>query len=316
MFLFPNLAPAPLIYTPGEGWRYEPVGGEGGWVRRRAKDQLEVAQTAFENKDYNLAARAARRTVSQWPFSDYAGQAQYLLGRSYEAKGQDERAFKAYQTLIERYPKVDNYDEVIKRQHIIANRFLAGQWFKLWNYVPAFPSMDKTIKLYNQIIKNGPYSEVAPHAQMNIGQAHENKIVTDYTAAVKAYETAADRYSDQPVGIDALYKVGLTYNKQAGRAEYDQSIATQAMSTFTDFATLFPNDPRVSDAQKRIDALKTEQARGSFDIAQFYERKNRLRAAQIYYNDVLDKDPNSKYAEAARERLQAINRRPEQHASQ
>src|SRR6059036_685997 len=97
LLLFPQICPAPLIYTPGEGWHYEPVGGEGGWRRRRAKDQLDAAQEAFDKKDYGVAAKAARRVVTTWPLSDYAPQAQYLLARSYEAKGQDERAFKAYQ---------------------------------------------------------------------------------------------------------------------------------------------------------------------------------------------------------------------------
>ena len=309
IFLLPQTSPAPLVYTPGEGWHYESVGGEGGWRKGRAKDQLDVAQGAFEKKDYGLAAKAARRVVTQWPLSDYAPQAQYILGRCYEAKGQDERAFKAFQSLIEKYPRVDNYDEVVKRQFEIANRFLAGQWFKLFNIIPALPSMDKTVKLYDQIIKNGPYSEVAPQAQMNIGRAHENKLVSDYTAAVKAYETAADRYNDQKVGTDALYKVGETYNKQARRAEYDQSIAAQAIGTFTDFSTLYPEDARVAEAQKHVNALKTEQARGSFEVARFYERNRRWRGALIYYNDVLDKDPNSKYAEEARQRIDAINKR-------
>src|SRR3954470_21192847 len=255
---FAQRSPAPLIYTPGEGWHYEAVGGEGNWMRTRAKDQLEVAQGAFEKKDYSVAYKAARRTVSQWPLSDYAPQAQYLVARCYEEDGKDEKAFGAYQKLIEKYPKVDNYDEVVQRQFIIANRFLSGKCFKLWDYVPVFPSMDKTIKMYEQIIKNGPYSEVAPNAQMSIGQAYEQKLITDYPAAAKAYEKAADRYSDRQTGADALFKVGLAYNKQAKTAEYDQSIAAQAISTFTDFMTLHPQDGRVSEAQKVIDSLKTE----------------------------------------------------------
>src|SRR6185369_8450844 len=78
--------PAPLIFTPGEGWRYEKVGSEGSWVRTRAKDQLEVAERAFDEEDFSLAIKAARRTVNVWPFSDYAPRGQYLLGRCYEAK--------------------------------------------------------------------------------------------------------------------------------------------------------------------------------------------------------------------------------------
>src|SRR5258707_3466034 len=85
LLAFPERSPAPLIYTPGEGWRYESVGG-GGWQKTRAKDQMEVAQSAFDKNNLSLAFKAARRVVNVWPFSDYAPQAQYLLARCYEAE--------------------------------------------------------------------------------------------------------------------------------------------------------------------------------------------------------------------------------------
>jgi len=284
------------------------VGG-GKWQRTRAKDQLEVAQAGFDKKDYSLALKAGRRVLHVWPYSDYAPQAQYLVARSLEARGEDEKAFKAYQDLLARYPKAENCDEILKRQFLIANRFLSGQWFRLWGYIPFFPSMDKTIKLYEQIIRNGAYSEYGPQAQMNIGSAHERKMIKDYPAAAQAYEKAADRYHDQPVGVEALYREGIAFNKQAKTAEYDQSIAAQAIATFTDFIALHPEDTRIPEAQKTIESLRTEQARGSFDIAKFYERRRRWEASKIYYNDVLIKDPNSSYAETARRRIESLNKR-------
>lgn len=301
--------PAPLVFTPGEGWRYEKAGGEGSWTRGRAKDQLEVAQQLFDKKDYGTAAKAARRTVTVWPFSDYAPQAQYLLGRCHEARNEDQRAFDAYQNLIEKYPKAPNYDEVILRQMAIANRFLAGQRFKLFNVVPWFANMDKTIGLYEKILKNGPYSEVAPQAQINIGTANENRFFKDLPEAARAYERAADKYADRKEGTDALYRVGETYYKQARRAEYDQSIAGQAVATYSDFITLHPDDKRVSQAQKRIETLKLEQARGAMDIAKYYEWKKKWKAAKIYYNevnDVLREHPDSPLAAEARARIEHI----------
>lgn len=309
---FASRCPAPLVFTPGEGWRYEKFGESGKWTRARAKDQLEVAQEAFDKKQYGLAMKAARRTVNIWQFSDFAPQAQYLMGRCHEARGEDEAAFKAYQKLIERYPKVANYDEVLLRQMTIANRFLAGQWFKLFNTVPFFASMDKTIKLYEKIIKNGPYSEVAPQAQINVGKAHENKVFKEYPEAVRAYEKAADRYADQKAGKEALYLVGDTYYKQAGRAEYDQSVAGQSIATFTDFITLHPDDARVTEATKKIGTLKGEQARGAMDIARYYERNHKWEGAKIYYNAVVDalKDkPADPQVQDALRRIESINKR-------
>lgn len=309
--VLPFRSPAPLIYTPGEGWVYEPVGGEGKWQRTRAKDQLIVAQDAFDKKDYSLAAKAAHRTVTVWPLSDYAPQAQYLVGRCYEARGLDERAFNEYQKLLEKYPKAIVYDDVLKRQYEIANRFLAGEWFRIWGYIPFFPSMEKTADLYQKIVKNGPYSEIAPQAQMKIGEAREKQ--SNYPAAVKAYERAADRYNDRPeIAADALFKQALAYNQQAATAEYDQNTAAQAIATFTDFMTLFPNDERVSEAQKIIADLRTEQARGNLEIAKYYEKNHHWASAKIYYNEVVNltlNEPNSAYAVQARERLDALNQR-------
>lgn len=304
----PLTCPAPLTYRPGEGWVYESVGGGGKWVRTRAKDQLEVAQSAFDKGDYSTAFKAARRTVKVWPLSDYAPKAQYLVGRAYEKKNQDEKAFKAYQTLLEKYPKLDNFDEVVARQYEIANRFLGGQWFKIWGYVPFFPNMDKTSDMYEKVIRNGPYTATAPQAQMKIGAAREKQ--SDYPLAVRAYERAADRYHDrEAVAADALYKAGLAYHKQSLKAEYDQGTAGKAMSTFGDFASLHPEDPRVTDAQKKIIGLKAEQARGSYQIARFYEKKKRWEGALIYYSDVVEKDPKSTYAEEARKKIEELRKK-------
>ena len=210
---FPYRSPAPLIYRPGEGWVYEKPGETGNWVKTRAKDQLEVAQQAFDIGNYKLALKSSLRTVNIWPLSDYAPQAQYLAGRCYEAEGKDEVAFKRYQMLLEKYPKIPSYEDVLQRQFEIANRYLGGQWFRLWTYIPLPPSMDKTADMYEKIVKNGPYSEVGPKAQMNIGEAREKQ--KDYPLAAKAYERAADRYADRKkVASDATYKTGMAYLKE------------------------------------------------------------------------------------------------------
>lgn len=305
---FPHRSPAPLVYRPGEGWTYEKPGETGAWQRTRAKDQLEVSQKAFDDQDYDLAAKAAHRTVRMWPLSDFAPQAQYLIGRCYEAEGQDQKAFKHYQQLIEKYPTIDKYNEVLQRQFEIANRFLNGQWGKLWGYVPFPQTLDQTAQMYEKVVKNGPYSEVGPKAQMNIGAAHEQQ--KDYSEAVKAYERAADRYADlKQVASDALFKAGLAYQKEARTAEYDQTVASKAIATFDDFSTLHPNDARVKEAAERIESLRTEQARGAFDIAKFYEKRKKWDAAKIYYNEALNKDPGSIYAEIARARIEELNKR-------
>jgi outer membrane protein assembly factor BamD len=205
-----------------------------------------------------------------------------------------------------------NYDQILQRQYEIANRYLAGQWFKLWGYVPVPPwlagQMERTVGMYVKIVKNGPYSGVGPQAQMKIGATREKQ--SQFPQAVRAYELAADRYHDRPqVATEALYRAALACQKEAQTAEYDQTVAGQSIAMFADFMTLYPNDARVPQAQKIILSLKSEQARGSFEIAKFYEKYKRWNGALVYYNEALVQDPNSPYAAEARQRLDELKRR-------
>jgi outer membrane protein assembly factor BamD len=305
--LVPLRSPAPLVYTPGEGWTYEAVGGVGKWKRETAKEQMEVAQVAYDHHDYTLARKAATRLIRTWPLSDYAPNSQYLLGLCYEAKHDDERAFKAYQQVFDKYPRSDKLEDVLQRQYQIGLRFLGGERFKLFGLIPFFPDMDKTAGMFEKIVASGPYSAVGPSAQLKIGAARERQ--KNYPEAVTAYERAADRYHDLPViAADALYRAGFSYSKQAQTAGYDQGTAGQAIATFTDFITLFPNDQRVNEAKRIISQLKEEQSRGNYMIATFYEGQKRWNGALIYYNEVLVQGPNSRYASVARERIDQIKK--------
>jgi outer membrane protein assembly factor BamD (BamD/ComL family) len=111
-----------------------------------------------------------------------------------------------------------------------------------------------------------------------------------------------------------LYREGQAFNKQALKADYDQSSAGHAIATFTDFMALYPSDARVAEAEKRIVSLKKEQARGFFRIAQFYEnarfldKEKRWKGAVTYYNEVRLADPESAYTELALKRIDEINK--------
>lgn len=303
--LFPLRSPAPFVFTPGEGWTYEPVGGVGRWKRERAKDQLGVAQSAFDEKNYSLASAASLYLLRTWPLSDYAPDAQYLYARCLEEDGKDEKAFAEYQKMFDLYPKSEKLKDVFNRQYQIGLRYLNGQRFKIWGVIPFLPNMDKTADLFEKIVVTGPFSDIAPHAQLRIGAAREKQ--KDYPLAVAAYERAADRYNNQPViAADALYRAGISLHKQTQTAEYDQGTAGRAISTFTDLIALYPQDKRVPEAKRIITSLRNEQARGNFKIAEFYSKRKQWNGAIIYYNEVLLSGVDTPLATVSRERIDQI----------
>lgn len=304
-------SPAPFVYTPGEGWIYENPGDDSGWRAGRAEDQLEIANLAMEAGEFSLAYRAAKRLLLEWPLSDFAPDAQYVAGEALMNSRAYEKAFVEFQTLIDIYPKSERYEDALKKQYEIANKFLNGERTRiLWGKIPWLPSRKKSIEMNTQVIKNGPYSDFAANAQLDIGQAYERKkgfflsFSEKYTEAASAYERAIDRYSNNPqVVADGLFLAGVAYFRQARTGEYDQGHADEAIEKFETFISQFPQDERVPIARENIAALLQEQSRGAYLIGRFYEKNKQLKAALVYYNDSILKDPNSEYADRSREKI-------------
>ena len=97
--------------------------------------------------------------------------------------------------------------------------------------------------------------------------------------------------------------MGFAYKREAQRSEYDQNAANQAIMAFSDFLVRFPRSEKAPQAEKSLGGLKQEQSRGLFRIGQFYEHKKNYKAALIYYNDVIEQNPKSDWATAAKEKV-------------
>ena len=293
-FLVPTESRAVLIWTKGEGWSWE---HEGITTGTNPADQLKIAQDLEAKKQYRNAIPAYRRVISRWPLSSSAQDARFGLAECYAAIGYHYKAFQVYQELIKKHPNTTHFDGVLQRQFEIGNLFLAGERQKAWG-IRWLPSLDRAVEVYEQVVKNGPYSDVAPLAQFRIGLAYEKQ--HDYLAAVHAYEKLLERYPKLPLAEDAQYQIGWEYKKESARAEYDQNAANQAIAAFTDFLLRYPNSAKVPVVQQYQVELKGEQARGLFHIGQFYEKNRAYKSAIIYYNDVIEKNPESSWATQAK----------------
>jgi outer membrane protein assembly factor BamD len=296
-FLMPVESPAPLIWTKGEGWTWEHAGVR---IGTNPVDQLKIAQALQAKKDYRGAIDAYRRVIRRWPQSNSAQDAQFGLAECLSGIRYYYQAYKEYQKLIEKHPNTSHFDTVLQRQFEIGNLFLAGERQKAWG-IRWFPSSERTIEIFETVVKNGPYSPVASEAQYRIGLTYEKQ--GDYLAAVHAYEKILERYPKSPIAETAQFQIGAAYKKESQRSEYDQNAANQAIAAFTDFLLRYPDSEKVPLAQQYQVALKEEQAKGLFSIGRFYEKSKEYKAALIYYNDVIETNPKSDWAAHAKDKV-------------
>jgi outer membrane protein assembly factor BamD len=297
---FPTRCPAPLVWRKGEGWTYERAGVTTAGTPR---EQLEIARKFQEKKEFDNAVGAYRRLLARWPTASAAQEARLGLAESLTALGYLYKGFKEYQNLIEKNPNSPYFDTVLERQFEIGNRFLAGEKHRLW-HLRIFGGLDKAVEIYETVVRNGPYSKVGPEAQFRIGLVYEKQ--KDYISAVHAYEKVLERYPRLPIAEEAQFAVGWAYRKEAGRSEYDQNNANQAIAAFSDFLLRYPDSRKAKRAQELLVELKQEQSRGLFQIGQFYEKRRNYKAALIYYNEVIEQNPKSDWAGTAQKKITAL----------
>ena len=295
--ILPTDCPAPLIWRKGEGWAYE---RHGITTAKNPKEQLELARVLQEKKQYGDAVTAYRRLIRRWPTAFAVEEGRLGLAECLTAVGYHYKAYLEYQNLITKHPNSPHFETALQRQFEIGNRFLGGERHKVFG-LKIFPSLEKAIEIFEQVVKNAPYGKYGPQAQFQLGQAYEKQ--KEYLSAVHAYEKILERNPDDPMAEKAQFQIGLAYRKEAARAEYDQNAANQAITAFTDYATRYPHSESVAKADQYRVALKTEQSKGLSRVAQFYEKNKNYKAALIYYNEVIAQNPKSDWAANAQKKI-------------
>jgi outer membrane protein assembly factor BamD len=244
--------------------------------------------------------------VRRFPRSDVAPAALFNSGRMYEKQGKLEKAFLQYQGLVERYPRSEDFEPALEAEYNIGKAFLEGKRVEVYG-VPTLPSMAKAEDMFKKIVINAPFSKIAPLAQFGIGQALQKQ--GSITAAVTAYQQVVDRYPNSPVAADAMYQIGYVYLQASRATGYDETAAVRAQEAFEDYLVKFPGSPKAPQAQDNLKILQGRKSNDAFNIARFYDRQHNYKAAYVYYNEVLQQQPDSYQANRAKQRMDQIRLR-------
>ncbi|HUB68541.1 MAG TPA: outer membrane protein assembly factor BamD [Candidatus Methylacidiphilales bacterium] len=294
-------ARATLTWIPGEGWSDDSSGTDA--TASSSRDQLELAHKAEAEGRRDDALKAYKALLRRWPLSFFAPEAQFRVGKLLEDEADFASAFKAFQIMVQKYPSSDYFEQALGEQYRIANLYLAGEPQRIWK-IPVGPSMDHTVELYQQVIKNAPYGTYAAQCQFNIGLAREQQ--RRYTDAVDAYQLVIDNYPMSSVAANAQYQIGYAWMRASTSGDYDMGAAKKAVDAFQDFLVRYPDSDKAVQAQENIQKLGQHQTQGAFAVAKFYETQHQPRAAFIYYNEVIREDPNGPQAQLAKKRIQEL----------
>lgn len=292
---------AAVIYRSNEGWSVE--GDPASKVEGSAAEQMRKAETFEAQGEIDEALKSYRTLVKRYGLSVLAPKAQRKIGVILERKGDFDNAFKAYDTYLTKYPRGDDFESAVESMFKIAKLFLEGEKRKVLG-VPVAASMARAQEMFESIVKKAPFSKWAPLAQFNVGQTLEKQ--GKLPEAIVAYQAVVTRYPGDPIADDAQYQIGYVRLRDYRDGSYDRASAQKAREAFEDFVNRYPDSEKVPQARENMKTLETGAAKGTLDIAKFYDKTKNYRAAVIYYNDVIKTQPDTPESEFAKKRIDEL----------
>ncbi len=300
---------AALVWREGEGWSIEggvlqPLYGDTAQV----STAMEAMNLARENqeKGHNWAAITLyNRVINDYPNSIFAPEALYQRGLIYRQRHQFERANKSFNKIIARYPDYERFNQVIAAQFRVGSDLMEGKRPYYWGIIPGFRNREGSLIVFEDLLRNAPFSDYAPLALMNIALTARDRNKPE--ESIDALDRLINTYPDSFLAADGYIEMGDTYASLVQGPWYDQGATREALSYYQDFLILHRNAPNAEIAQKRLDETRDSLARSRFLIGDFYYRyRNNPRAAEIFYNEAITIDPDSPAADEARQQLEKV----------
>lgn len=272
-------------------------------VKDSPKEQFDWAMSFYDSQDYQRAAVEFEKLTKHYEYSEYASKSQYYVGLSYENMGKFYMAFQNYQKAIENFPHIENIDEIIAREFNIANLYMAKSNPRILG-IDLLTSLDRAIEIYKKVVENAPFGKLAEEAQFRMGEALKKS--ERYDEAIQAFQKIVDDYPNSKLVERAKYEAAYCAYKSSLAPEYASEPTEKAIKAFEEFADTNKDDDLSKEAANTIQRLKDKAAEKPYLTARFYEARKHYDSAIIYYEEIVEKFPDSSFANEARAKIEEL----------
>ena len=115
-----------------------------------------------------------------------------------------------------------------------------------------------------------------------------------------------ENYPESTYIDKARFEVADCANKASLKPAYASEPTERAIKIYEDFTESAKDGRLTKEAVVTILRLKNKAAEKSFSTAEFYEKQRHYDSAIIYYKDVIDRYPESSYAEKSKTKITSL----------
>jgi outer membrane protein assembly factor BamD (BamD/ComL family) len=323
----PKAPPPPVdsfIVRP-DGLTPEKVPEEG-----TADAQLAGARDLFRRKEYSKA-QALYHAVAQ---DSKAGAAAGQEGLFYEAEclrlqGYYPRAGDTYNDLLNKFANTPYRDQAVQHMYDIADYWLDDtrkemkEWEEyqnnkrlfFWPHVfawdktkPVLDTQGRAVEKLEQVRLNDINGPLADQALFMAGSVAMYN--GDWREADNYFTQIYEHSPNSPLAPKAVEYAIMAKNLSTGGAMYDGRKAAEARKLVDAALRNYPelaNDKEKREfLERQLVGINLQQAAKDFDMAELWERTGHSGAAYFQFGVVKQRYPNTRYADEAEKRMQAL----------
>jgi len=268
--------------------------------------RLERARTLYGEEKLDQARKIFKKLSDRDVYdAATAEEATFYLGECHYQQRNYVDAYRTYRTLLEKHRSNRYFETAVRRQFFIGAAYCNGQISNFWK------KKGFGARILKEALKYQPFGEFSAQAMLILGNYYFDK--GNYDDALIRYELLIREYGNSPEVNPARYRKALClYNTLQGN-RYDSGELGEAIESLEDAEELVSHQAKsktatrqLSDIRRKLNDLREAGAKENYDVARFYLKNGKPRAAATYFHEILEEAPHSHYAELARKALDGI----------
>lgn len=276
------------------------------YTNESAEVLYEKAFSEMERKRFRLAAATFESIVYCYPSFSLWEDTHYWLSVAQYGEGELELANETLTTYLSLSPSPCYFKQALALKFKIATLFKGGAKKRLFasRAMPkCLPSDVTAIEIYDEIATLAPCDPLAADALYE--KADFLLSFEEFNDALSALQEIIRRFPKEKIAADSYFKALEVLYLQARKELHNTDLIALSELQYKKYALAFPNDPRLEKAYSYVADIKSLAAYGVYKTACFFYQKDNPKAARIYFSLLIEKYPDTVFAEYAWSYLQS-----------
>ncbi len=284
-----------------------------------AKASYAEGEALFRQAKYKDAAAKFKTAYERGPDLAQEEDALFKAAESYFFADLYSKADDGYARLVKKYATSQYLDRVVARRFAIARYWeqcdMAKHHYALTpNFAdktrPMFDTRGHALRVYDKVRLDDPTGPLADDsvmasANLHFRLSHYEDADYFYTLLRHEYPKSEHQFVAHVLGLQSKLRryQGPDYDLQP--LDEADEVAAQLLAQFS--RELGDEQERCVEARAWIRAAKAQR---EFQIAEYYFHSKYYAASKLYYTEVADTYPDTRLAQAARDRIEEVKDKP------